>query len=456
VRILYFVPYAPSLIRVRPYQLIRALARRGHEVTVTAPWSSPEEFGDLRKLSDDNIEVVTRRLPRWRPIWNCLRTLPTRLPLQAAFSFDPGLLMEANSKLESGAFDIAHVEHLRGSLFGLGMLDQRVEWPPDRQTPVVWDSVDCISHLFQQAGERSRSLKGRWMARLELSRTRRFEGRLTRRFDKVLATSVADRDALVKLAMNEESPQSPVGPDVEVLPNGVDLDYFQPARGPRDIATLVFTGKMSYHANVTAAQFLVREIMPRVWTRRPDVSVYLVGQNPPRSLRALASMHPSASTKVNGQPAPGGGGVAVTGTVPDIRPYLERATLSVLPLVYGAGIQNKVLEAMACATPVITSPRAVQSLSTRPGRELVVADGADAFADAVLELIEDRRRAESIGRAGRTFVEAHHDWDDIGARLERIYGEVIASAGGNERRPPMVAVPTPTEAVCGAGQAGRP
>ncbi|MFZ0429137.1 MAG: glycosyltransferase, partial [Acidobacteriota bacterium] len=370
MRILYFVPYAPSLIRVRPYQLIRALARRGNALTVVAPWSSESEREELRQLAGPNITIRTRRLPRWRPLMNCLRSVQAHWPYQAAFSWDPGLLEQASSALREESFDVVHVEHLRGSLFGIHLAEmlRRIggsSGQPPQVTPVIWDSVDCISHLLEQAVVRSSSTAGRWMARLDLNRTRHFEGWLTCQFDHVLVTASADREALLQLRNLIQGrlrrKHSEIWPDstFSVLPNGVDLDYFSPDSTPRDPETLVFSGKMSYHANVTAAHFLLNEIMPKVWRSRPGVRVLIAGKNPPKSLRTLAADFNSKGIGANGSASSRQPRVEVTGEVPDLRPSLRRSTISVVPIVYGAGIQNKVLEAMACGTPVVASPVAV-------------------------------------------------------------------------------------------------
>lgn len=437
MRILYIVPYAPSLIRVRPYQLIRSLARRGHHVELAALWSSGEEEEGLLQmaLQDANVTLRARRLPFWRPAWNCLRALPSQTPLQAAFCFEPSLLHEVDRALSEHSFDVIHVEHLRGSLFGLhvhSLLTQNrgKKGIHDVQIPIVWDCVDCISHLFSQASKNSRSFRGRWMTRLELPRTRPFEGWLTTQFDHTLVTSAIDRDALRELAgfqANEDSKHGKAIQDSEIsiVPNGVDLGYFRPSEGVRDPATLVFSGKMSYHANVTAASYLIQDIMPRIWKHRPDVKLLIAGKNPPRSLVELAASarkHEPASRPpaVASTPA-----VTVTGSVPDMRPYLNRATISVAPLLYGAGIQNKVLEAMACATPVVASPRAVSALSAQGGRDIVVADDPEAFAHETLALLADSPRRNAIGLAGRTYAEAHHSWDQIGSLLESAYQRVI-------------------------------
>ena len=439
MRILYIVPYTPSLIRVRPYQLIRSLARRGHHVDLLALWSSSEEEEILRQMERENanVKVRARRLPPWRPAWNCLLALPSRTPLQAAFSFEPGLMVEVERALREDSFDVVHVEHLRGSLFGLKVRALLAENGRNgggnrAPIPVVWDSVDCISHLFTQAREQSCRLKSRLITRLELPRTRPFEGWLVTQFDQTLASSALDGLSLQQLA-REQQRDAADAPGVSVLPNGVDLDYFRPPSGMRDPATIVFAGKMSYHANVTAASYLVQEIMPRVWQQRPDVKVVIAGKNPPRSFVSLASATQARCLAAHRAALPNGGGIEVTGAVPDLRPYLHRATLSAAPLVYGAGIQNKVLEAMACATPVIATARAVSALAAQNGRDVIVADQPDAFAHAVIALLADVSRRTAISLAGRAFVQAHHDWHQIGGQLESTYERAIAAVRAHSR-----------------------
>jgi glycosyltransferase involved in cell wall biosynthesis len=166
---------------------------------------------------------------------------------------------------------------------------------------------------------------------------------------------------------------------------------------------------MSYHANVTMVQYLLNEIMPIVWTQKPSLQVWIVGKNPPQSIISFGS-----------NPL-----VTVTGVVDDIRPYLRRATLSVAPLRYGAGIQNKVLEAMACATPVITSPQGVNALDIKPGEEIMVGNNPTTFAQAVIDLLDNPELRDKVGNAGRHYVEKNHNWSDITAKLEIIYIETI-------------------------------
>ena len=189
------------------------------------------------------------------------------------------------------------------------------------------------------------------------------------------------------------------------MPNGVDLAHFAPQDVPRQSDRIIFTGKMSYHANIAAALYLGREIMPCVWQERPDVRLQIVGKDPVPAVRALAE-----------DPR-----IMVTGYVPDMRPFLATAAVAATPIRYGVGIQNKVLEAMAMGTPVVTTSQASTALLAHEGEHFLIAESAQDFACQVIRLLRDRDLAARIAAAGRRYVEAHHDWDHLAARLEEVY-----------------------------------
>ena len=202
------------------------------------------------------------------------------------------------------------------------------------------------------------------------------------------------------------SPSSPV----EVLTNGVDTDYFSPIPANQRLDNVILiSGKMSYHANVNMALFAIQEIMPLVWKENQNIQLWVVGKNPPSSIQQY-----SANPKIK-----------ITGTVPEILPYLQKATIALAPLNYGAGVQNKVLEAMACGIPVIASPLAVSALNVLNGREVLVANNPNNYADYILNLISNPQMGYQIGNAGREYVEREHSWKLIGQKLENIYHESI-------------------------------
>jgi glycosyltransferase involved in cell wall biosynthesis len=166
---------------------------------------------------------------------------------------------------------------------------------------------------------------------------------------------------------------------------------------------------MSYHANVTAALHFVRNILPLIRSSWPDVRLRIVGSNPPSSIQVLAQ-----------DPA-----ITVTGHVDDIREALGRATIAVCPVTVKVGIQNKVLEAMSMALPVVCSVAGAAGLSAQPGRDFLVADGTAAFAAEVSRLLGDAGLRASLGQAGRHYVETHHRWGAAAEQLERLYREAI-------------------------------
>jgi polysaccharide biosynthesis protein PslH len=412
MNILFIVPYVPNLIRVRPYNLIRSLSRRGHRLSLLTLYSNDQERSDLDALDEMNIHVNAVQLTRIRSLLNSFLALPSSDPLQSVYCWQPelariGLRLLSDAARSQNPFDVIHIEHLRGAKYGL-FLQKGSRAQAGKLPPIVWDSVDSISHLFRQAAGSSKNLSSKLLTRFELGRTERYEAWLLGKFSRVVVTSQVDRQALLSLPRAAGQDAAPV----DVIFNGVDLEYFaikdQDSRQP---ATLVMSGKMSYHANINMALYLVKEIMPLVWQQRPDIELQVVGKDPAREILALAQANPR---------------IKVTGTVSDLRPYLARASAAVAPITYGAGVQNKVLEAMASAAPVISSSKAVSALQVRPGEDLLIADNPAEFAAHILNLLADKGLQARIGQAGRRYVEKHHHWDAVAGKFEDVY-EAAAS-----------------------------
>lgn len=399
MNVLFVVPYVPNLVRTRPYNLIRHLTARGNRVTVLTVWANEQERADLAQLRQICDEVHAVPMPLWHSLLKSALALPNpKNPLQSVYSWKPELVAHLNG---NSPYDVVHVEHLRGSRYGLHLRAHT-------HLPVVWDSVDCITHLFRQAASQSKSIKGRFRSWLDLDRTAWYEGWLLDKFNHVLVTSPVDREALLSLKHQGSLPAP-----ISVLGNGVDVDHFSPdPTVQREPATLVISGKMSYHANVTMTLHLVREIMPYVWQQRPEAKLLVVGKDPTREIQALAE-NPN---------------IIVTGTVDSLPPYLQKATVAVAPITYGAGIQNKILEAMGCGTPVVTTPQAVAALCIEPGRDILVADSPESYAQAILDVLDNPELQETLSRNGRLYVEQYHHWPNVAARLEAIYAEAIEAA----------------------------
>jgi sugar transferase (PEP-CTERM/EpsH1 system associated) len=393
MRILVILPYVPSLIRVRPYNLLRQLTRR-HAVRLLAV-GTPADAAQAADLLKECHRVEIVPPSKVAAVCSCLTGALRGLPLQAVVCQSPELERRLAGMIASERFDVVHVEHLRAAYLGRFL---------PATLPAVYDSVDSISLLFERARQLSHSWRQRAIATIELGPTRRFEATAVRRFDRVVVTAPEDRRALEALAP---------GSSVSVVPNGVDLERFAPLTKPPEPATLIFTGKMSYHANVTAALHFVQRVYPRIRQERPDVRLRIVGSAPVPEIRALAR-DPS---------------ITVTGEVADLREAVRGATVSVCPITVKAGIQNKVLEAMAMGVPVVATSEGSAGLLAQPGEDLLVATTAAEFADQVCRLLADEALRQRLSAAGRRYVQTNHRWEAAAERFEELYQDAIERRG---------------------------
>ncbi|MBY0238436.1 MAG: TIGR03087 family PEP-CTERM/XrtA system glycosyltransferase [Burkholderiaceae bacterium] len=261
----------------------------------------------------------------------------------------------------------------------------------------VIDFIDVDSEKWREYGE-----KKPWPASLLF----RYEARQLLRYERKVAAEFA---ASLFVSAPEAALFSRLAPEsaarIGYFNNGVDTAYFTPdntypspyAAGEQGI---VFTGAMDYWPNIDAVKWFAEHVLPRVKQAHPQAVFYIVGARPAAEVQALA------------QP----GAIVVTGTVPDVRPYLAHCTVSVAPMRVARGVQNKVLEAMAMAKPCVVSPQALEGIEAAPGSELVLADDAAAFADAVIAAL--RTDGAAMGRAARERVTLRYSWQANLANLE--------------------------------------
>lgn len=401
MKILFIAPYQPNLIRVRPYQLIRHLSKQGHQITLIFYDSKidPEVQLQLEKICHQVIGFESSNI---LSLINVISSLPGKTPLQANYGWVPTMDKTINQLIQNGNFhfDVIHIEHIRAVKYGLSIIKNNSLYPP-----ICWDSVDSITHLFSQASKQHPNRLARFVLKLEVKRTAKFEPETASLFNQVLVTSPTDHQIFLDL-LNQNKKQA----QITVLPNGVDLEYFMEDESiHREEKTIVISGKMSYHANQKMVLRFVEDILPKVWAIDPEVKLWIVGKDPGEKIRSLAEDQR----------------IEVTGWVADIRPYLQKATLAVAPLAYGAGIQNKILEAQACGTPVITSHSAIQALDVIPGQDLLASDDNDEFANLILDLIVDKEKRTRIGKNGRLYVESNHSWDAVATQLGYLYEALI-------------------------------
>jgi glycosyltransferase involved in cell wall biosynthesis len=387
MRILVVTPYLPFRNKARPFNFIRRLAG-DHEITLVAEAEpqavrTAEAHPDWQVLRASCSEIVLVPQPKGRSYANCLAALVTGEPLRVAYCRSRALERIVRSKLEQDGYDVVHVDRER-----LAPLGAAVEGHPR-----VLDYTDAVSANNRSLLSIEPRPHWRLMLELDARRLERFERAVREVFDEALVTSEPERRALGGGGVA----------NVTVVPNGVDGDLFTPSRSKERRGQIVFVGVMGYTPNVDAARFLAKKVMPIVRRERPESSLQLVGADPSRAVRRLAS--PS---------------VAVAGSVPDVRPFMAAAELVAIPVRAGGGFPNKLAEAMAMGKAVLTSPEIAGRLDVVPGLHVEVADRA-SFAVKALELLGDADRRRQLGVEARAFAERELQWEPALRRLVESY-----------------------------------
>jgi glycosyltransferase involved in cell wall biosynthesis len=281
---------------------------------------------------------------------------------------------------------------------GLGMTQYAEK---ARTVPVVVDLHDSLTLLYSRSVKRESRLLKKVPLYLEKRSIAKREQSLRKFCRLIITNSEVDEQVIKSLAPSSRT---------LTITNGVDMDYFASLTARWESNKLIFTGVMDYGPNEDAVLYFGKEIFPKVRKNFPAVEFWIVGSGPSSEIQSLVS-----------QP-----GVYVTGRVEDIRPYLESAGIFVCPLRYGAGMKNKVLAAMAMRTPVVATPMSLDGIEVTAGKNVLIADSAEAFAKQIGRLLTDRPLARYLGEEGYKLVAEKYSWTARGQVLESILMHIAA------------------------------
>jgi sugar transferase (PEP-CTERM/EpsH1 system associated) len=376
------LPYPPNKgDKIRSYALLRHLAKRGpvHLACFVDDTDDLQYLDKVRELAGG--DCYFEPLGTMTKTWRSLIGLATGKPLTTACFGSNTLQNWVNRTLDrSPTGDVV--------VFGSAMAPYLLRGDPGR---VLFDMVDIDSDKWSQYAAGSHGAL-RWLYRREARKLEALECKAAAAFGYTLLASDFEADAFRHIA-----PASAF--KIGTLTNGVDLKRFSPAGFENPFAAgelaIVMTGRMDYRPNYQGALWFANEVFPQIEKSLPGARVYFVGSGPPRALREIA-----------------GPKIVVTGAVADVRPYLQFARAVIAPLLIARGIQNKVLEAMAMAKPVVATQQATRSLGVRAGHHLWVENQPARFAQAVVEALQGENR-ETISRNARKYVEDDHNWPDL-------------------------------------------
>jgi sugar transferase (PEP-CTERM/EpsH1 system associated) len=376
------VPYPPNKgDRIRTFNIIQYLFKNGWRVHLATLLDSPDDAHAVDGLRTYCASIAAVYLPKWRRYTGLWRSI-FGSSLSVEYFHSRHLQRHVHALLTGRKISAAlavsapMVEYLRRSS---GSCPRRM----------VLDLVDVDSEKWRAYAVRGR-LPMAWVHALEGRLLARYEEKAGATCGSILLISQSEADLM--------RPRTAGRFAIHVVPNGVDATYFSPACQEAANASkiMVFCGAMDYPPNIEAVDWFATQTLPRIRRVVPEARLCIAGSNPTADVKALARLP----------------GVTVTGTVPDIRPMVQEAAVSVAPMRLARGVQNKVLEAMAMGKAVLATPQALEGLDVVAGETADMAsDEPEAFARAAIDLLLDDERRRLMGRRAREWVVEHHAWD---------------------------------------------
>jgi glycosyltransferase involved in cell wall biosynthesis len=370
-------------------------------------YQTPAEIAARQALLQycQQVEIVPPPAPRSKK--KRIQTLITNpLPDLALRLASPQFSQKLQTLLNSQAFDTILCEGLELAPFVLAALSDGVN-PLKKKPHLVLDAHNAEwllqTRAYQNdwaAGPKNWPAAGYsfWQAQ----RLKRYEAKALQYFDRTIAVSPDDKSALEKIVGNGNNAK------IAVIPNGIDLDEFQPnssGNSHEEPDSLVFTGTMDFRPNIDAVTWFASEIWPLIRAQKPQAHFTIVGRRPTQAVQNLAQI----------------AGIEVTGNVPDARPYVQRSAVYVVPMRIGGGVRFKVLEALALGKAVVTTSMGADGIPLTPGQTALIANQPAVFAQAVITLLNDPTRRHQLGVVkGHSFVSTHFDWNKITPLLDTV------------------------------------
>lgn len=377
---------------MRTYNLVKRLSEN-HEITLVCFGRPEEREFDLEPFREYCELIVIDRATSPSVAKAAIMTLTSIRPITMRLYTSPEFKGKIAKLLDEQQFDVIHVESF--------YMMQNI--PSDNTLPILLSEPAIEYVAWRRHAKVAEPFYQRPGIALEALKMRIFEPKTWRQSDVVGVMSDTDAGIIHKIMPKVIT---------ALAPNGVDVDYFQPSDAPRHTDTAMFMGDYKYFPNTDAALYFIREIMPLIRAKRPDFKLTLVGKDPRPELVALSNDPHS--------------GITATGLVDDTRPYLTQSTIFVCPLRSGSGTRFKLLEALACGLPVVSTSIGSEGLVSENSDHMILADTPQAFADAVLNILSEAETATKIGRKGRKWVVESHAWERSATQIATIYQDLMA------------------------------
>ena len=363
---------------------------KSHQVTVASLARSEEEAKAGEGLSEHCEKYLMETVSAPVAVARMVGRLPTSVPSSMGYFYSPALAERIRQEVEANQFDLIFVH--------CSSVAQYVEDITGISKILDFGDMDSQKWL-EYARVRKFPLSLGYF--IEGSKMEKAEKALARKFDYCSCTTRAEMETLQSYNVTEHTAW---------FPNGVDHGYFKPTDEPYEPDTICFIGRMDYYPNQECMFDFCNNTLPLIQARRPAAKLTIIGANPSEEVKRLGELP----------------GVTVTGSVPDVRPYVLKSAVNVAPLNIARGTQNKILEALAMGVPVVSSLVAAGGIDAVPGEHFLTASSPQEYADAILRLLDNPDERRRFSEAGRARVLSHHDWGASMKRLDKLIEDCLS------------------------------
>lgn len=395
------IPFPPNAgPRVKTWHVLNYLVERGHEVTLAS------------FVREDEVEYV----PVMQELLTAVHTIPIqrnriddiRYWLKSNVSGRPFLMERDDLKpmrqlvqklLAEETFDVVHADQLTMTQFAL---DAKVGG--GKRPFIIFDAHNATWSIWERMRENAPFFL-KPIYKLEESRIKQYEAMLVQEFDHTMVVIDPDRDALLEGV--EKGRWNTLRPRISSIPIAIDAEKLQPTVRKEGSCNIMTLGSLNYPPNADGIRWFMEQVFPLVRQQIPDVTLTVIGKNPPADFIDIANRYPG---KIN-----------VTGYVDELTPYMEAAALMVVPVRAGSGMRVRLLEAFARAMPAVTTTIGLEGIHATHGKEILVADEVETFAQETIRLLQDSFLQQHLAENGRILAETTYDWRAVLKKMDAVY-----------------------------------
>jgi sugar transferase (PEP-CTERM/EpsH1 system associated) len=375
--------------KIRTFNLIKGLSESGYAIDLLTfiKEDTERDFSSNLKLYCDNIFFVLRN--KEYTLIDLIKGIVSKVPFTILNYYHAEMQKTFIELVQKNKYDYLQIEDI--------VMSQYLPQEPASYT--ILDMHNIESALMRRYAQYQSNIFKKYYATFTVGKVARYETLMTKYFECILVCSADDKKILEKQNIFRK---------IEIIPNGIDCAFYEYQAEKQPAPSLVFVGRMDYHANITGITYFIKKVFPLILERYPELKLYVVGKNPVNEIKRLAAKN-----------------IIISGEVDDVRPYLASAQIVIVPLLVGGGTRLKILEAMAMGKAVVSTSLGCEGISAKDGDTIFIADTKEQFVEKIGLLLDNESLRKNIGINAQKFVRMTYDWAVITETIRNVYAKLI-------------------------------